>query len=302
MKKILLISTGGTISQEKDDSGITKSSESKTADAFTTYLNTLNEQMHLDLSITPKAILNKDSSNIIPTDWTKMADTIVEEYDNYDVFIISHGTNTLGYTAAALSFALGNLGKPVILTGAQVPIGYLGSDATMNLENTIRLIVQSPYPLAGVIAVVASYIITGTRVKKTNEYDYEAFKAFNQDTAIGRIGRTIKINEDSLNNHLSFLAPMAKTKEELEYNTSFNNNIISLTEFPGLKSDNIYMLADKGIKGVILRGTGAGDVNVSNENYENLKGAFEYLREKQIPIIVTTQAPDGIASMDVNEP
>ena len=140
MKDLLLISTGGTISQELEEQTNTAAG-AKGAYTFSTHLNIIAQELRIN--IVPMAILNKDSSNIVPADWHVIIDTIVQEYENYDAFLITHGTNTLGYTCAALSFALGNLGKPVILTGSQVPYGSPGSDAVLNLENTIRVAASS---------------------------------------------------------------------------------------------------------------------------------------------------------------
>jgi len=86
-------------------------------------------------------LLNIDSSNIQPEDWTKIIEEIQNKYDDFDAFIILHGTNTMGYTAAALTFALENINKPVILTGAQVSLGYLGTDSVTNLVNALRIAV-----------------------------------------------------------------------------------------------------------------------------------------------------------------
>jgi L-asparaginase len=128
-----------------------------------------------DFEVASKGILNKDSSNILPDDWLKMIDTIVENYDAYDVFLLTHGTNTMGYTAAALSFALGKLGKKVILTGSQISYGYPGSDSVLNLENAIRLVATHP-ELVGVMAVFGSHIITGSRVKKNERAELRCFR------------------------------------------------------------------------------------------------------------------------------
>jgi L-asparaginase len=302
MKNLLLISTGGTISQEKDEVGTAHSVDSKGADTFSTRLNEI--ALALQINIVPKGILNKDSSNIIPADWDIMIKTVVQEYDNYDAFLITHGTNTLGYTCAALSFALGKLGKPVILTGSQVSYGYPGSDAVMNLENAIRVAADSE-PLVGVVAVFGSHIITGVRVKKTTEFEYDAFKTFSSHGSLGRIGRALKWNKPALDKHNKYMEPLARNEAELDVKPKFEmDKIVSLTEFPGLKSEFFNTLVEGGAKGIIYRATGAGDPNVSSKTakFENLREGFEYLRDNRIPIVVTTQAPDGVSSMDVNDP
>lgn len=128
-KKVLIISTGGTISQVHTKKGIAISNEkSFKADTFSDILDNFKEELNIDV-INSKTILNKDSSNIVPEDWKKIIDTIVEEYDNYTAFIVTHGTNTMGYSCSAVSFAIENLGKPIIFTGSQVSYGMIGTDA-----------------------------------------------------------------------------------------------------------------------------------------------------------------------------
>jgi L-asparaginase len=303
MKKILHISTGGTIAQQKNPDGIAVPADHD--NLIHNKLNDLATKYGMSAQIDSIAILNKDSSNIIPSDWRIIIDTIVEKYDDYDAFIITHGTNTLGYTAAALSFALGKIGKRIILTGSQVSYGYIGSDAEMNMANSIRMATYDKHHIAGVFAVFGSNIITGTRVKKTTEFDYDAFKTFGGKNSIGRIGRTIRIDDRAaLQIHMQWLKPHADSQQDLIVKSNFETNIISLTEYPGMSSETLIKLVDLGIKGIIYRASGAGDPNIGNTDatFPNLRAGFEYLREKKIPIVVTTQAADGIASMDVNEP
>ncbi len=304
MRKILIISTGGTISQSHTEKGIAVSNEkSFSGDTFANVLNNLKEELNIDV-IDSKTILNKDSSNIIPEDWKKIIDIIIEEYDNYMAFIVTHGTNTMGYSCAAVSYAIGNVGKPIVFTGSQVSYGMIGTDAVMNLENAIRIIADDECELAGVCCVFGSKVITGTRVKKKTEFDYDAFKTFGKLPDLANIGNRIVYNKEALEKHLSFMGRKSKMKSELIVKNKFDTNIISLTEFPGLKVSHFKALVENGIKGFILRATGAGDPNIAkaDENYENLREAFEYLQRKQIPIVVTTQAPDGVASMRINEP
>jgi L-asparaginase len=236
-----------------------------------------------------------------------LIDKIIEQYDNYNAFVITHGTNTLGYTSSALSFALGRLGKPVILTGSQVSFSYPGSDALMNLENAIRIAAYTKEKLNGVMVVFGSVIISGIRVKKTTEFDYDAFKSFGSGE-LGRIGNSIRIDRDRLVAHTGFLGNPAKLCKELEVKKNFDTHIASLTEYPGMDSSIFRTLVEgeSAIKGFVLRSTGAGDPNVAKEEdrdkFRNLRDGFEYLREKEIPIVITTQAPDGLASMDINTP
>ena len=174
-----------------------------------------------------KKVVDVDSSDIVPEHWTALVDKVQKEYDNYQAFIITHGTNTLGYSSAALSFAFENINKPVIMTGSQVPFGFAGSDALMNLDNSLRIAAWPYHKLRGVIVVFGSSIITGTRVKKSTDFDYDAFKSFTSNN-LGEIGRIIQINDDGLEKHNSYYAPKnmdtALTSKDLVIKNHFDTN------------------------------------------------------------------------------
>jgi L-asparaginase len=303
--RMLLITTGGTIAgqvaTDKQDQQMVR-----TADEFSAIVapavNYLNRKHEIEITIDTEAICDVDSSDILPEHWVKLAALIKERYDQYHSFIITHGTNTLGYTCAALSFALANPNKPIILTGSQVSAGLPGSDGLTNLENAIRVAVwkREKYPIKGVMAVFGSHIITGSRVKKDTEFDYDAFKSFSTGS-LGRIGRIININETNLEKHLRYLStglyPEARKAEDLHCENEFDMRIASLTEFPGMSSDFFSSLVEKNdVRGFILRAFGAGDPCTKH------RAAFEYLKGKEIPIVITTQAPNGNSNFQVNEP
>lgn len=305
-KKLLVISTGGTIAQQRDD--VTKASVDVGAlkgDGFTELIQ--NKLSYFGFDADAKTILTKDSSNIVPDDWVKIIDTIVENYDHYTSFLVTHGTNTLGYTSAALSFALGNLGKRIVLTGSQVP--YLtdgkptsGSDALMNLQNASRVAMVGKDELVGVMVAFGSKIITGTRVKKTTGFDYDGFESYASSHLIGKVGSDIKFDSIGLKQHADLYGFHAPTAERLQVYKKFNMNIASLTEFPGMNPQIFEALIDKAkIEGIVLRSIGAGDPNIAPEdevgNYTNLRETFELLKSRKIPIVVTTQAARGVSSM-----
>ncbi len=316
--KMLIISTGGTIAGEVATDKKADDYEVKKADHFSELIKGVIKDHLRKYSIQivpePHELFEVDSSDIKPEHWKGIAKVIYDKYDDYDSFVVTHGTNTLGYTCAALSFVFPNLGKPVILTGSQVPIDMPGSDAQLNLENAVRLAATPPvssYTIRGVMAVFGSHIITGTRVKKDTEFDYDAFKSFTS-ASIGRIGRIIDINMDNLNAHLRYQSHMdwtvAKDKSKLRFECEFDQDVVSLTEFPGMEPEILLKLADQGVKGFIIRAFGAGDLSTSfqgefNEDGELVKeGVLYELKQKEIPVVATTQAPNGRATMQVNEP
>ncbi len=313
--KMLIISTGGTIAGEVAADKKDVDFVIKKADYFSELIKGVitdyKRRYKIEIVPEPKELYEADSSDIKPEHWQGVAKAIYEDYDKYDSFVVTHGTNTLGYTCAALSFIFANIGKPIILTGSQVPIGMPGSDAQLNLENAVRLAALPSgrgKPIRGVLAVFGSHIITGTRVKKDTEFDYDAFKSFGS-SSVGRIGRIIDINYENLTRHLDYQNHMdwtvAGSKADLRYEPKFNKNIISLTEFPGMDPQILLKLVESGVQGIIIRAFGAGDLSTSfvgGEKVEETVDVLSQLKQQRIPVIATTQAPNGRATMQVNEP
>lgn len=302
IKNVKVIFTGGTVAGNVANSKVsqnTKSDPNSFMDVLENSIDIIKKNWNIEINPSVTEVFNVDSSNIVPANWTTLIETIQEHYDDADAFIVLHGTNTMGYTAAALSFALENINKPVIITGAQVPLGYLGSDATTNLVNSLRIAVWGYNEVKGVMAVFGSKIIMGTRVKKGTDFDYDPFTAF-QTGSLGQIGRFMKINDKALQNHVNYLSkskPLAIQSRVLSVKKEFRTDkIISLTEFPGMDPGFIVNAVDNfGAEAFIFRAFGAGDPSNA------LFPAFKYLKERKIPIVVTTQAPGGVANFQVNE-
>ncbi len=303
--RVLMITTGGTIAGQVAET-LQDAAMKRTAEEFSELIAGavayLNAKHGLDISVEKDEVADVDSSDIEPHVWTDLASRVKARYDEFDSFIITHGTNTLGYTCAALSFALVNPGKPIILTGSQVSAGLPGSDGLTNLENALRVATwpRSKNPIKGVVAVFGSHIITGTRVKKDTEFDYDAFKSFST-ASIGRIGRIINISEPNLAKHVSYLStgmwPEAKDAATLRCESEFDMRIASLTEFPGMSSDIFETLVERNdVKGIVLRAFGAGDPCTRHRD------AFKYLKGAKVPLVITTQAPNGNSNFQVNEP
>lgn len=305
-KRILLITTGGTIAGKVAFSVI-QGELTKKSEEFLAILSSVRDSIkcsrEIDIVLNHYELCEIDSSDMLPQQWIDLAQKIYNEYDNFDAFIITHGTNTMGYTAAALSFSLKNLDKPVIITGSQVPAGMPGSDAIVNLENAIRVaVLQTAFEnqIKGVVAVFGSHIISGTRVKKSTEFDYDCFKSYGVGS-IGRIGRMIDIDETNLKKHLGFLRTNkynpAKKQKFLICENEFDLRIASLTEFPGMDVTIFKELIFRNeIKGFIIRAFGAGDPST------RLLPILRELKRDRIPVVITTQAPNGNSNFQVNEP
>lgn len=302
-KRVAILLTGGTIAGNVADSGVSQKVQSKShnfQDIVEQSLGIIKKNWKIEIKSEIFEIYNKDSSNVLPENWKMLTDKVAEIYDAYDAFIILHGTNTMGYTAAALTFAFENINKPVILTGAQVPLGYLGSDATTNLVNSLRIAVWAYHDVKGVMAVFGSKVIQGSRVKKGTDFDYDPFASF-QSGSLATIGRFIRMNEHALRKHVDYLSrekPLAIQSRVLSVKGDFEmGSLASFSEFPGMNVEHFQTLVENtGVKGFVFRAFGAGDMST------NLVPALKYLKKKKIPIVITSQAASGVSNFQVNEP
>ena len=169
MKKILLIGTGGTIASEATDSGLAPELTTEQLLARVPAVCGICEVDCLQL-------LNLDSTDIAPAHWLMMARCVREHYGDYDGFVITHGTDTMAYTAAGLSYLIQGSPKPIILTGAQKPIGFDSTDSKINLTDALRCAAED---LPGVSIVFNSRVILGTRARKTRTKSFHAFSSIN---------------------------------------------------------------------------------------------------------------------------
>ncbi len=276
LKKILLIFCGGTISMHKNE-------QTGSLDVG----HGADQLFHLEPRIVDLAnievinLANIDSTNMLTDDWQKMVETIQAKYDQYDGFVITMGTNTLAYASSALSFAIQNLGKPIVFTGAQIPAEAISTDARNNLVNALRV---AALDTAGVFVVFGSKIMIGCRAKKLSESDLDAFGTFN-DADFGELSIGIKINKPNPGRHDNLP----------DIRNGFDANIVSLTCIPGFQVNYLHKLIEHGARGIILRGFGSGDIA-----YDYLP-LLDYAREKQVPVVITTQCR-GSTVMGLNDP
>ncbi len=169
MKKILMIGTGGTIASELTDCGL---APGLTTEQLLSYIPDIEQICHVDCI----QLLALDSSNITPEHWKMIVRCIREHYGEYDGFVLTHGTDTLAYTAAALSYMIQGSPKPIVFTGAQKPIGFDTTDSKENLRDAFRCAVED---LPGVSIVFDHKVILGTRAKKTRSKSFSAFSSIN---------------------------------------------------------------------------------------------------------------------------
>ena len=169
MKNILMIGTGGTIASEMTPSGLTPELNST---QLLSFVPRIGEMCHVDCV----QLYSLDSTNIRPARWLGVARAVRENYDRYDGFVISHGTDTMAYTAAALSYLIQGSPKPIVLTGAQKPIWFDGTDSKRNLTDAFLYACRG---CGGVQIVFNGKVILGTRARKTCSKSFQAFSSVN---------------------------------------------------------------------------------------------------------------------------
>jgi L-asparaginase len=306
--RFLIMQTGGTIDGEiaSPASGDGLGDSNTLQLSLNPVVAELSRDWNISAEIEMVKIASLDSSDILPEHWAAIARLVADRYDEFEGFVVLHGTNTLAYTSSALAFAFPNLNKPVILTGSQVPYGRSTSDAPLNLANALR-VAAYPYHggMKGVICVFGSYIIAGTRAKKATEFALDAFMPF-AGGELGRIGRNIAMDQASVERHHRYLdqtAAAALTRNDLIVESGFDMRILSVTEFPGMDptmlSDALARLVRNkrgAMRGVVIRAFGAGDIS------HHLHPCLEFLAQEKVPVVVTTQAPLGVSTLRVNMP
>ena len=268
--KILLLTTGGTITMLKSSNGALQPCED--ADKLIKAIP--------EIEILP--IVNIDSSNFTPQVWLQIAKAIFHRMKDFDGFVVAHGTDTMCYTSAALSFMLQELNKPVVITGAQVPLEEIGSDGRSNLINAVRVAISD---LAEVAVVFGSQIIRGTRAKKMSAFDMQAFVSVN-DNPLGRIGLSIKYDDSA----------KLRSKKKPLLRPFLNDRVAMIPVYPGIKPEIIEYLAQTH-SGIVIEGYGAG--NLPTDENINLIPAIKSAIERKVPVVVCTQCILGSTEMEL---
>ena len=248
--KILLVYTGGTIGMIKDyDTGALR------AFNFDELLQNIPELKLLEHEIETLSFTTPiDSSNMSPQGWLQIAETVEVNYDDYDGFVILHGSDTMSYTASALSFMFENLHKPIIFTGSQLPIGDLRTDAKENLITSIQIagLQKKGMPVISEVGLYFEYkLYRGNRTAKINAEHFQAFASPNY-TPLAESGVYLSVNEDVL--------WKTNRKQKTKLHKNLDNNILILKMFPGISESTVeYMLSKKDLGGVILETFGSGN-------------------------------------------
>lgn len=282
--RILIIYTGGTIGMIKDfDTGALK------AFNFDNILKSIPELSHLDCELITISFQTPiDSSNMNPVYWVQIAEIIEEKYIDFDGFVVLHGTDTMSYSASALSFMLENLHKPVIFTGSQLPIGDLRTDAKENLITAIQLasLKKNGKPVIQEVGLYFEYkLYRGNRTTKINAEQFEAFSSPNYPP--------LAESGVHLNIHTAYLLKPGKHKK-LIVHKELDGNIALIKLFPGISKEAISsIVGNKTIKGVLLETYGAGNAPTEKWFTDLIGSAIE----NGIIIVNVTQCPKGRVEM-----
>ncbi|MCF6278965.1 MAG: asparaginase [Flavobacteriaceae bacterium] len=277
---ILLIYTGGTIGMAKDyETGVLK------AFNFDELLKYIPELKHLNCTIDSVSFDEPiDSSNMNPTYWVEITEIIENNYEKFDGFVILHGSDTMSYTASAISFMFENLSKPVIFTGSQLPIGDLRTDAKENMITSIEIAAaqKNGKPIISEVCLYFEYkLYRANRTTKVNAEHFQAFASPNYP----------HLAESGV--HLKFydtLLYRSRKSKHIKIRKKIEENIVLLKLFPGITENVVKSVLEiKGLKGVVLETYGSGNAPTDKWFVDLLKKILK----KGIKIIDVTQCSGG---------
>lgn len=287
--KILIIYTGGTIGMRRDANGTLVPFDFNSIEAEFPSVRQLNVDIEV-CKMTPI-----DSSNVTPARWVELARTIRDEYAAYDGFVVLHGTDTMSYTASALSFMLENLAKPVIFTGSQIPMGIMRTDGRENLITAIEIAAARSDGRPAVPEVALYFQNRLFRANRTSKFSAEALSAFDSRNypPLAEVGVNICYNTDDI------LHPSSGAEcEPLRISEHMDENVVILKLFPGISERTLRaVLAVEGLKGVVLETFGTGNAPTEPWFIETLAEAIR----RGITIINVTQCKGGAVVMELYE-
>ena len=300
MKHILLIATGGTIASAEDGNGL---SPALTGEELARSVPEIEGLCELDI-VQP---MNIDSTNMRPADWLRIAEVIRENYDTHDGFVVLHGTDTMSYTAAALSYLIQDSPKPIVLTGSQQPMGNPFTDAKINLYQS--LVYAASDRSRDVSIVFGGYAIAGTRARKQRTMSFNAFNSINypvlaylrQDKIIcsGSVAVSAGLAEgDCAEGGAARAADGAL--DEPRFYTELNSRVCALKLTPGLTPD-IFRLLKPDYDAVILETFGMGGVPERGADGASYQEAIFDWVDSGRTVVMTTQVPEEGLDLGVYE-
>ncbi len=229
-----------------------------------------------------------DSANITPEDWVKIAHTIRDNYHNYDGFLVVHGTDTMSFTASALSFMLEDLNKPVILTGSQIPFDETRNDAVDNLLGSLMILGQFHQQLRDVYLYFSNKLLRGNRSSKINADALNAFASPNFPV-VGKVGIGISLKTELLN-------AKEESSNSLKVVEIGKATVASFRLFPGLQASYLNEILKLPMQGLVIECFGAG--NAPDKNKEFMQ-AIKEATSRGLVIVAVTQPLYGSADLNL---
>ena len=263
-KKILLLTTGGTIVSVPGGEGL----EPRRSDVMEREL----QQLRTYYDITVRDLMCLDSSNIRPEEWQQIAAAIFEQRAGFDGIVVSHGTDTMAYTASAVTFMLPSIDLPVVFTGSQLPLADVLSDGPDNLRTAFAM-AAAGHP--GVFLAFDRKVMRGCRAVKVRASGFSAFESVNArySATVSNLG--LVVDKEQLN----------QPQGEARLCSNISKEVFLLKLTPGLNPNVFDMLAAMGYKGIVIEAFGLGGINVLNRSLRGIHRAVE----DGVSVVVTTQ-------------
>ncbi len=280
-KKVYIAYTGGTIGMKRTTDGFVPAAG---------YLGSLMDNVpELKSDLLPEYDIGEyepllDSSNMTPDDWLRIANDISDRHNAYDGFVVLHGTDTMAYTASALPFMLQGLQKPVVITGAQIPLCQVRNDARENLITA--LLIAANFKIPEVCLCFGDKLLRGNRAIKVDADSLDAFESPNFPP-LGTVGIEVKVN-------WNLVLPPPKTRKTIKVTALKRSRVAGLRLFPGISVDIIKNFLQPPIRGLILETYGSGNAPEDRELIETLKTA----NEDGVIIVNCTQCMKGTINME----
>lgn len=290
LTSVYILYTGGTLGmapKEKDRPGSPLIPKSL-AELFGYIPRTLERLTELKIRFASESLEPpQDSSNLGLEHWIEMAEKIDKVYEDFDGFVILHGTDTMCYTSSALAFMFENLGKPVVITGAQLPVSAFRTDAVANFENAMSV---AAYKATGltcipeVVIVFADKILRGCRARKVSSSSWTGFDSPNYPP-LGTIGEHVRIDA-------ARLRQLPASGQRFQITTDLSDKVMDISLFPGFKPSQLKKILDLDVDGIVLRTFGSG-------NAPDRKGFLDVIEGVQgkKTIVNTTQCLEGMVEM-----
>ncbi len=278
-KKVGLIFAGGTVCMAHDP----KTNALRPAHTVDLITKACPGLQHI-ATIETFVVTDIDSTNISPDDWLAMGEIVRDNIDDFDGFVITHGTDTMAYTASGLSFILQDLPKPVIITGSQLPLTDAPGSYARN--NLIHAVMYACMDLAEVCICFSAKLMRGNRCRKFSTFEFDAFTSSNYPE-LGKVGVKPRLSGRQVDRH----------QRKLRYFDQLERAVGVLTYFPTMPASMITSVVDFGFRGLVIEGAGPGNL----PNTDNFAEVIAALYVKGIPIVMTSQCGNGGVDLTLYE-